>query len=97
MANANTTSMQFPTNLPIFKGENYERWVAQMKVVFRFQNVAEIACDGVPTLEVNASDVQKVARKEQRKNDGKALFLDHQYVDPNMFEKIIEEETSKEA
>lgn len=76
MANESITSTQFPTNLPIFKGENYEGWVAQMKVIFRFQDVAEIVCDGVPTSEVNANDVQKDAHKEQRKKDEKNSFLD---------------------
>lgn len=68
-----------------------------MKVIFRFQDMAEIVSDGVPVLEANANDVQKVAHKEQRKKDGKALFLIHQCVDPNMFEKIIEEEMCKGA
>ena len=68
-----------------------------MKVIFRFQDVAEIVCDGVPTLEVNASDVQRDSHKEQRKKDGKTFVLIHQYVDLNVFEKIIEEDTSKEA
>ncbi|XP_050915369.1 uncharacterized protein LOC127130393 [Lathyrus oleraceus] len=95
MANESTTSMQFPTNLPIFKGENYEGRVAQMKIIFRFQDVDEIVCDGVPASKVNANDVQKDAQKEQRKKDEKALFLIHQRMGSNVFEKIIEEDMSK--
>lgn len=62
-------------NLSVFKGENYERWVAQMKIIFRFQDVAEITSDGVPALKTNAKDVRKVAHKEKMEKDGKTLFL----------------------
>lgn len=61
-----------------------------MNDVFRFQDVAEIVT--VPALEAYANNVQKVVRNEQRKKYGKAIFLIH---DPNVFEKIIDEETSK--
>lgn len=57
--------------------------------------MAEIVNDGVPALKANANHVQKVTHKGQRNKDGKTIFLIHQCVDPNMFEKIIEEETSK--
>lgn len=46
MANESTTSNQFPTNLPVFKGENYDTWCAQMQITFRFQDVLEIVNDG---------------------------------------------------
>lgn len=67
MTNGSTISMQFLGNLLIFKGENYERRIVQMKVIFIFQDVAEIVNEGVPTLKANADDVQKAAHKEQRK------------------------------
>ena len=51
--------------------------------------------DGVSALEENVSDAQQVTHKEQRKKDGKAIFLSHQCVDPNVFEKIIEKDTAK--
>lgn len=51
-----------------------------MNVIFRFQDVCEIVNDGVPTLEANANDIQKDVHKDQRKKDGKAIFLIHQYV-----------------
>lgn len=53
--------------------------------------------EGVSLFEENASDVQKDAYKDQMKKDGKALFLIHQCMDLDIFEKIIEEETTKEA
>lgn len=37
MSNTTTTSIQFPANLLIFQVENYELWVAQRKVIFRFK------------------------------------------------------------
>lgn len=86
MANKTTTSMQFSANLPIFKGESYKRWVRQMKVVFKFQDVSKIMSDGVPTLKANANDEQKVAHKDKKKKDGKTLFLIHWCVDTNVFE-----------
>lgn len=58
MTNGNTTSTQFSTNPFVFKGENYERWVGQTKVIFRFQDVAKTERDGVPALKVNANDIQ---------------------------------------
>ncbi|KAI5394345.1 hypothetical protein KIW84_061145 [Lathyrus oleraceus] len=71
MAKGNTTPTQFPVNLHDFKGENYESWLAQMKVIFRFQVVVEIVNDRVPILETGANDVRNAAHMEQRKKDGK--------------------------
>lgn len=68
-----------------------------MKIIFKFQDVAKIVNDGVPALEENANDVQQAAYKKRRKKDGKAMFLIHQTVDPYVFEKTIEEETTKVA
>ncbi|CAI8595324.1 unnamed protein product [Vicia faba] len=68
-----------------------------MKVIFRFQDVVEILNNGVSELETNATEVQKTAYKDQRKKDGKTLFLIHQCVNSDVFEKIIEEETAKGA
>ena len=45
-----------------------------MKAIFRFQDVAEIVNDGVPTLEENVNDVQQVTLKERRKKDGKTVL-----------------------
>ncbi|GAU51473.1 hypothetical protein TSUD_95880 [Trifolium subterraneum] len=97
MANANTTSTQFPANLPVFRGEHYDRLCAQMKVIFRFQDVLEIVSDGVEDLAAEANEAQRTLHREQKKKDGKGLFIIHQCVDSNIFEKIIEEETAKGA
>ncbi|KAK2373515.1 hypothetical protein QL285_074546 [Trifolium repens] len=97
MTNNSTTSSQFPANLPVFKGDNYDRWCAQMKVIFRFQDVLEIVTDGVEELAAKADVAARTQHKELKKKDAKGLFIIHQCVDSNIFEKIIEEETSKGA
>lgn len=56
MANINTTSTQFPMNILVFKGKNYERCDAEMNVIFIFQYVVEIVNDGVDALEENANE-----------------------------------------
>lgn len=61
-----------------------------MNVIFKFHDVSEIVNDVVPALEENVKDVQQDAHKEQRKKYGKGLFMIHQCMDPNVFEKIIE-------
>lgn len=57
----------------------------------------EIVNDGFSTLEANATETQRVAHREKSKKDEKGLFLIHWCVDLNIFEKIIEQETTKEA
>jgi hypothetical protein len=78
-----TTSSQFPANLPVFKGDNYDRWCAQMKVIFRFQDVLEIVADGVGELAANADETARTQHKELKKKDAKGLFIIHQCVDSN--------------
>lgn len=77
MVNGKITSMQFTANLSFFKWENYERWVVQVKLVFRFQDVTEIVNDEVLALEENANDIQQAAHKKRRKKDGKDLLFIH--------------------
>ena len=68
-----------------------------MKVIFRYQDVVGILNDGVSELEADAIDAQKAAHKDQRKKNCKVLFLIHQCVDSDVFEKIIEKESMKYA
>ncbi|KEH19665.1 hypothetical protein MTR_8g466040 [Medicago truncatula] len=68
-----------------------------MKVIFIFQNVLEIVIYGIPALENNVTDAQMATHHEHKKKDWKGLFLIHQCVDLNIFEKVIEEETMKGA
>ena len=87
----------FPAHLPIFDGKNYDQWIAKMKVIFRFQDVVEIVNTGVAALPRNPTDDQNAAHKEQKKRDGKALFIIHQCLDADIFEKIVHCENAKEA
>lgn len=50
----------------------------------------EIVNDGFLALEANATEAQRIAHREMSKKDRKYLFLIHQCVDSNVFEKIIE-------
>lgn len=68
-----------------------------MKVIFRFQDVLEMVNDGVPELAENATEAQRTAHRDQKKKDAKGLFLIHQCVDSNIFEKIIDQESAKGA
>ncbi|GAU26641.1 hypothetical protein TSUD_102510 [Trifolium subterraneum] len=87
-----------PMNLPILTGnKNYDNWVKQMKVVFLYQDMQGIVTEGVPVLGVRASEEDKESNKELKKMDYKALFIIHQCVDPDNFEKVGDCESSKEA
>jgi len=68
-----------------------------MKVIFRFQDVVEAMNEGIPTLTANATDVQQAAHKDLKKKDGKAMFLMHQSVSNEIFEKIMHYESAKET
>jgi len=53
--------------------------------------------DGVPALARNATDVQQAENKDTKKKDGKAMFLIHQGVSSEIFEKIMCYENEKET
>lgn len=87
----------FPTNLPILDGKNWEKWCIQMRVIFGVQDVLELVNLGYEALDENPTEAQRIVHKEAKKKDCKALFLIHQCVDANTFEKIAEATTSKAA
>ena len=87
----------FPANLPVLDGKNYDHWCIKMKVIFGFQDVLDVIKNGVPVLDRGATDAQKAAHKETQKKDCKALFLIHQCVDANHFDKILNATSGKEA
>lgn len=65
-------------------------------MLFRFQHVLGITNDGLATLDENATEAQKAQHGEKRKEkDENWLSLIHQYLNSNIFEEIIEGETSK--
>lgn len=87
----------FPANLPILDGKNYEKRCIQMWMIFGFQEVLEIVNRGIQELAENATYAQRLAYKDSKKKDCKALFLIHQCVDSGNFEKISSANSDKEA
>src|ERR1044072_9171198 len=69
----------------------------QMRVLFGAQDVLELVTDGYIPVAENATEDEKEARRNKRKRDQKALFYIHQRVNVNVFEKIVDSMTSKEA
>ncbi|GAU45882.1 hypothetical protein TSUD_401080, partial [Trifolium subterraneum] len=68
-----------------------------MKVVFGFQDVWDLVSSGVEPITESSSDVQKATFKVQKKRDYKALFIIHQCVSPDNFERVGDAQSSKEA
>ncbi|XP_057459178.1 uncharacterized protein LOC130749832 [Lotus japonicus] len=87
----------FPANLPVLDGKNWDRWRIQMKVIMGFQEVIDIVENGYPGLPKEPTDAQRKAHQENKKKDCKALFLLHQCVDVAHFEKISGAANSSEA
>ncbi|KAK2359907.1 hypothetical protein QL285_085235 [Trifolium repens] len=87
----------FPANLPILNSKNYDNWCKQMKVVFCYQDLWNLVTEGVSSIGANATEEEKTAHKELKKKDFKALFIIHQCVDADNFEKVGDCESSKEA
>ncbi|KAK2431500.1 hypothetical protein QL285_029719 [Trifolium repens] len=85
------------TKLPVFDGKNWNRWMKQMTVLFGAQDVLELVTEGYVPVAADATDAQKLAQKDTKKKDQKALFYIHQCVDENVFEKIADSETAKAA
>jgi hypothetical protein len=61
---ANSNNDQFPAYLPVFKCQNYDRWCAQMKAIFKFQDVLEIVNDSVQDLGAAATEAQRTVHRE---------------------------------
>jgi len=83
--------------LPIFDGKMFDDWKIKMKVVFQFQDVAEIIETSLGELSNKAIEEDKKNYKLQQKLDDKARFLLYQCVDSQIFNKISQAETEKEA
>ncbi|WJX18783.1 hypothetical protein P8452_08547 [Trifolium repens] len=88
---------QFPANLPVLDGKNYDRWSKQMKVVFGYLDVMDQVTNGVVPITDSSTDAEKATHKELKKKDFKALFIIHQSVNPDIFEKVSDSQSSKEA
>lgn len=66
-------------------------------VIFCYQDVWDLVKNRVIPIEENVTDEQKTAHKDLRKKDYKSLFLIHQCVDLDNFEKVGDVDSSKEA
>ena len=94
---ANYGNANYPTTLPILKVDNYENWCKQMKVLFRCQGLWDLVKAGVEALGENASEEEKKKYTKPEKLSYKALFIIHQCVSPDNFEKVSDSESAKEA
>ena len=87
----------YPASLPILKVDNYENWCKQMKVLFLCQGLWDLVKDGVEELGEDASEEEKKEHIESEKKSYKALFIIHQCLSPDNFEKVSDSESAKEA
>ncbi|KHN44538.1 hypothetical protein glysoja_041736, partial [Glycine soja] len=65
----------FPANLPILEGKNWNKWSVQMKVIFAYQEVQEVVDEGYPALVEGATEAQRAVHRENNKKDNKAFFF----------------------
>jgi len=72
--------------VPILDGKNYNRWCVQMRVLFDYHEFWDVVESGVFALGDNAIEVQRVAHRDQKKKDNKALYLVHQGMNDETFE-----------
>ena len=86
-----------PTSLPALKGQNCENWFKEMKVILCCQDLWDLVKEGVTPLEENAADEEMDTHKKLKKKDYKVLFIIHQCVDFDNFEKLSDVDSVKEA
>jgi len=78
-------------------GKMFDDWKIKMKVAFQFQDVVDVIETGLGELNSKAIEEDKKNYKLQQKLDGKARFLLYQCVNSQIFNKISQAETTKEA
>ena len=59
-----------------------------MRVLFDYHELWDVVESGVFALGDNAIEVQRVAHRDQKKKDNKALYLIHQGMNDETFEHI---------
>ncbi|XP_074336226.1 uncharacterized protein LOC141673379 [Apium graveolens] len=89
-------------NIPKLTSTNYGNWSIQMKVLLGSYDNWDIVESGFneptdATAEAALQNAEKMALKESRKKDKKALYTIFQGVDESTFEKISEAKTAKDA
>jgi hypothetical protein len=65
--------------------------------VFGFQEASDLVKNGVDLITKSSTDTQKNVYKEAKKKNYKALFIIHQYVSLDNFERVSEAQPSKET
>ncbi|KAF9672122.1 hypothetical protein SADUNF_Sadunf11G0007900 [Salix dunnii] len=89
---ATINSLQsIPVPLPIFDGTDYGLWEKKMKTLFKSQNLWDIVKQGR-----NEPQNTCISNEAQRK-DASALYLIQQSLAQNVFRRIAEASTAKEA
>ncbi|XP_074265187.1 uncharacterized protein LOC141587611 [Silene latifolia] len=91
---SNGASSNGYSQLPIFKGVNYQFWELKMKTLFRSQELWELVENGFEDTKPAEPDA---TLKEKRKKDAKALFIIQQALEEEFFSRIASATTSKEA
>ncbi|XP_019427170.1 PREDICTED: uncharacterized protein LOC109335493 [Lupinus angustifolius] len=95
--NLGQNSTTFPAHLPILDGKNWNRWSAQMKVIFGYQEVMEIVESGFAMISNESTNEEKAEFKVNKKMDCKTMFLIQQCVDNAYFKKIVGATSSHDA
>ena len=84
-------------SVSILDGKNYNRWCGQMRILFDYHELWDVVESGVSALAANATETQRVAHRDQKKNNNKALYLIHQGMNDETFEHIEGATTTSEA
>ena len=94
-----STSNNVVSLIPRFKGENYDYWNSNMKVLLKSKELWKIVVEGYeePENEEQLTAAQKKTLSENRKQDSKALFEIYQAIEMSVYERIAKAETVKEA
>lgn len=79
---------------PVFDEKNWNQWMIHMHVLFIAQDVFDLVNDSYAVV---ATEAQRNTYRELRKKDQKVLFYIHQCMDVNMFKKIADSTTAKDA
>jgi len=62
----------------ILDGKIYNWWCVQMRVLFDYHELWDVVESEVSELADNATEAQRVAHRDQKKKNKKALYLIHQ-------------------
>ncbi|GAV76786.1 UBN2 domain-containing protein [Cephalotus follicularis] len=83
--------------IPVLDGKNYNRWCAQMRVLYDYHELLGVVENGVTDLAENATEAQINTHREMKKKDNNALYFIHQGVNDEVFEKVVGATSSKLA